>query len=152
MMHFKNHNSGFAFIEIMVAIALLAVFGTSLFMTQGQLFANVAKTHRKVIETMLTSITSPDFLCKLVNAKKEKKSADTITVDKKIEYPAAHIHLEVKKIPQKSPLFEPFKDCLQLIEQTMFLDDKKSRIVTFLFNPPIPKKNEPTKTTARGTT
>lgn len=150
MIRFKNHNSGFAFIEIMIAIALLAVFGTNLFMTQGQLFANVARTHYTVIKTLLTSIIAPDFLLKLADTKKAKKPTDTIIIDKDIQYPSAHCHLEIKKIPEKSALFEDFHNYLQLVEQTVIYNDKKSRFVTFLFNPPPPKENEATKTVAKG--
>ena len=140
MMHFKNHNPGFAAVEVMISILLLATFGTSLFMTQAQIFAKVAHTHRKVMSTILSATIFQEFAEKISNAKKQKKPFDEIAIHKEIKYPDATINLIVKKIPEKSELFKDFSECLQLVDQTITINDKQNRMVTFLFAPPPPKE------------
>jgi prepilin-type N-terminal cleavage/methylation domain-containing protein len=54
MMHLKNRNPGFSFIEVMIALTLLAIFGSSLFFTQTSLFAKLIKTHTTFINMLET--------------------------------------------------------------------------------------------------
>ena len=91
MMHSKNHKQGFAFIEIIVSIALLAVFGTNLFISQAQIFSNIKKTHRKVLDVMLSSNIIPDFIKQLSDTKKEQKPLNSIIINKDIQ--SAQIHI-----------------------------------------------------------
>ena len=136
MIIFKNHNAGFAFLEIMIAITLLAIFGTSLFMTQANIFKNISRTHRKVMDCILRPTIWPDFIIKKIEAQKEKKDLNLITIDKEIKAFATTLQLKIKKIPEKSVLYQDFGDYLQVVDQTIMKDDKKNHMISFLFNPP----------------
>lgn len=149
-MLFKNHNPGFIFIEIIVAIALLAVFGTNLFISQAQIFSNINKTHRKVLDVMLSSSIIPDFIKQLSDTKKEQKPIDSIVINKDIQ--SAQIHIEIKKIMDKSELFENFENYIQIVEQTIIYDNKKNKMISFLFTPPQTKENNSPKQTNTGVT
>lgn len=142
MIHFNSHKPGFSFIEIMIAIMLLAIFGTSLFMTQTKILSTISKTHNKVINAFQYAASIPELITKKIDTKKQNKSFDTITINKQIKYPQMSIQTSVKKIPEKSELFKDFKNSLMLVNQTITRDDKKNLMISFLFTPPIEKKEE----------
>jgi len=146
MIHFKNHNPsilpGFAFIEIIIAIILLAIFGSSLFMTQARIFSTVARAHNKVVQTLQSTAMLPEFILKKMDTVKEKKPLESIILHKEIKYPPIIIDEKIKKIPEKSELFKDFGNYLQLVDQTIDYDDKKSHMIRFIFTPPVEKKDE----------
>lgn len=150
MIHFNNHKPGFSFIEVMIAILLLAIFGTSLFITQAKIISTVSKTHSKVINAFLYTTSLPELITKKIDAKKQNKSLETISINKKITYPEATIQTSVKKLSEKSELFKDFGNYLTLVNQSITREEKTSHIVNFLFTPPIEKKEEnTTKNTAK---
>lgn len=146
MTPFKNHKNGFAFIEIMIAILLLAIFGTNLFMTQAKIFSNVWRTHDKVINTIESNLILPEFITKKIDAKKERKPFDTINIQKEIKNPPSKIQLVLKKINEKSEIFKDFENDVHLITQTIIRNDKKSQIISFLFTPPVEQKEQSSNT------
>lgn len=126
----------------MIAIMLLAIFGTSLFMTQTKILSTVSKTHNKVINAFQNAALIPEFITKKIDAKKQNKSFDTISINKQVKYPQMTIQTSVKKIPEKSELFKDFGNYVTLVNQTIIRDDKKNHTISFLFTPPIEKKEE----------
>ncbi len=52
MKHFKHLKRGMSLIEVIAAIAILAIFGTSLFLMQQFLFDRMVVTQRKLIATL----------------------------------------------------------------------------------------------------
>lgn len=145
MTPFKSHKPGFSFIEIMIAIMLLAIFGTSLFMTQTKILSTVSKTHNKVMNSLFFATSKSDLITKKLDAKKQNKSFETITITKEISYPQLTVQTLVKKIPEKSDLFKDFGHDVMLVNQTIIRDDKKNSVISFLFTPPIEKKEDSSK-------
>lgn len=143
MTPFNNHKPGFSFIEIMIAIMLLAIFGSSLFITQTKMLSTVSKTHSKIINTLQWAAMIPDFIIEKVNAEKQKKPFETISVNKKILYPEMTAQVSVSKIPENSDLFKKIGNYLVFANFTITRDDNTNHMINFLFNPPVEKAQEP---------
>lgn len=153
MIHFKNLKSGFSFIEIMVALTLLGIFGSSLFLVQSNMFAKVFKTH----QTLFFHQDIVHDLLKLKNkihqAILQKQPIDAITVQENKKNPDRAINLKLYKISENSELKE-FAKNVRIVESSATYDNKQT--VTWFDFVYIPKliqsdkkeeaKNPPNKT------
>ena len=52
MTHFNFHSKGFMYIEVMFAIALLGIFGSTLFIAESSLFQKLLRSHVAMFSTM----------------------------------------------------------------------------------------------------
>lgn len=137
MIHFKNHKPGFSFIEIMIAIVLFAIFGTSLFKIQTSIFSNTAKAHNQSIKILESLKILPEFDLKLFNNARQEKSNQYISVQKQITQPIISLSIQTKSIPEQSTLFKDFHKFVQIIDQTTIYEKKETKIISFITN--IPK-------------
>ena len=143
MAAFKNRNlTGFAFIEIMIAITLLSLFGTTLFLIQSNIFANVARTHIKVLNLIRAQSLRTTFYTKKMNLLQQKKSFAELKFDKEFKEPHMTIKIEVKKIPEASELYKKFTQSLLLVDQTITIQDKIFHNISFLYQPEL-KEEQP---------
>ena len=158
MMPFKNHKknspslknkkgalslfSGFAYIEIMVTVALLAVFGTNLFVTQAHIFSNIRRTHRTLLSDNISTLDLPEFFLKIINLTKDKKPIESIELNKEYQQYNASLKITLNKLSEKSAFLKNFKDIVQIIDKTVQFDQKQYSFKTFLFTPPPPKEDE----------
>lgn len=145
MMNFKNLNQkiGFAFIELMIAIAILAIFGTSLFMTQARIFSTVTKAHKKFIYSLKLQETLPELTLKKITLLQQKKSLDQLSLKKDFPPSPLTVSISLKKISEKSSLPKNLEANLQLIDQSILEDEKiKDQMISFLYIPPVPKQEE----------
>ena len=140
MIPFNNHK-GFSFIEMMIALTLLAIFGSSLFMVQSQLLKSLVKTHINVISLFEMDKQMLQFNQKLQNELAEKKSIETINLHKENQKPAYKFDAQIKPINKNSALFKKFDKKIGIIQTTIEQDSKKSTWHTFAFIMP-PEKND----------
>lgn len=142
MKPFKSLNPGFSFIEIMIAMILFAIFGTSLFQIQTYIFSNTAKAHNKTLPIIKSSLMLSEFELKKFNANKEKQPIDKITIQKQFQQPDLAVTLTVNAIHEKSALFKDFAHAAKQVQQKINFDNKQEKVVTFTFDPPLPQEEK----------
>src|SRR5688500_6427581 len=98
MIHFKNQNNGFTFIEVVIAIAITALILTSLYTLQTTMFNNIIKTHFKTARIFWMK----NFLLDEDNLKKVQKEKKPL--EKNLEDPKMKMKYELKKLDDKSNL------------------------------------------------
>lgn len=152
MMHLKNHkrlNSfsisgsrfspgrqltpGFSFIEIMVAITLLAIFGTSLFLTQTSLFSRLLKTHTTFINLLETDQQLLKFNQQIQQAFQEKKSIDAVFLHHENKNPAYTMDIKIKPLQPSSKLFKDFGTNLAFIQATIVQEKQSETWWNFVY-------------------
>lgn len=139
MIRFKSLKPGFSFLEVMIAIVLLAIFGTSLFQIQAYIFSNTSKSHHKTVALLELDKVVPDFALKCFNSLKEKKSISKLSLQKELQNTNATIAITTKPIDEKSSLFKDFSNAAKVINKTIIIDDKKEQAISFAFIPPTQK-------------
>lgn len=150
MIHSSHNNSGFTFIEMMIALTMLATFGTSLFMVQSNILSKVWSTHRQITYSNDIEQAEFDLLMKVQQAVLQKKSPDNIVVEAKKKNPERSITVIMKPITEQSTLRKAFGKPVRFIQTTIAHDQYKDVWYSFIYIPE-PKENEPS-TKAESTT
>jgi len=141
MIHFKNLKNGSSFIEMMVALTLLATFGTSIFLVQSNIFTKIFKTHQK-------ANINQDVLQELIKLKTkiqqtvlQKKEVDGISLHEDKKNPARKIDLTLQKIPENSVLSKTFGKNIRIIKNTITYENNYATSwFTFAYIPVIQKE------------
>ncbi len=134
MIHLKNHKKpGFSFIEIMVAMTLLAIFGTSLFLTQTNLFQKLLKTHTTVINLFETDQQLLKFHQQVQQALQQKKSPESVNLHHENQNPFYVTDIKVKRFSNNSKLFKDFEKTVGLVQATITQDNKSENWWSFIY-------------------
>ena len=104
MIPFKNLKPGFSFIEIMVALTLLGIFGSSLFLVQSTIFSKVLKTHQSLFFNQDIVYDLFQLKNKIYQSVLEKKPVDEITIKDDKKNPDRTINIKLLKISDQSEL------------------------------------------------
>ena len=135
MKHFKHRKAGFSFLELMIAITLLSIFGTTIFMLQSNIVEKTYRTHiTSTIQRYIDTI-EPDFMLKKMQHLHQKLPLDSIVITKNITNPAIDITLRVKEIPEQSSLHKDFGKYIRIVDQELTTNTSKKNIVSFTFAP-----------------
>lgn len=132
-MHLKNHKPGFSFIENMVAITLLAIFGTSLFLTQTSLFDKLLKTHTTIINLLETDQQLLKFHQQIQEALQQKKSPESVTLHHENKNPHYVTDIHVKRFSNNSKFFKNFEKTVGLVQATITQDNKSEQWWSFMY-------------------
>lgn len=143
-MHLKNHKSGFSFIEIMVAMTLLAIFGSSLFLTQTSLLNKLLKTHTTVINLLETDQQLLKFHQQVQQALQQKKSPESVTLHHENQNPTYVTDIKVKHFSNNSKFFKDFEKTVGLVQATITQDNKSEQWWSFMYIV-APKEDEKNK-------
>ncbi len=141
MIHFKNLKQGSSFIEMMVALTLLAIFGSSIFLVQSNIFTKIFKTHQ-------TALINQDVTQELITLKTkiqqtvlQKKEVDVIALHEVKKNPERKIDLTLQKIPASSSLFKTFEKNIRIVQNTItYENNRKATWFTFTYIPVIQKQ------------
>lgn len=141
MIPFKNLNHGFSFIEMMVALTLLAIFGSSIFLVQTDIFSKIFKTHQ-------VSNVNQDVLQELIQLKNkiqqniiQKKEIDNLAIHETKQNPERKIDLVLQKIPESSLLYSTFSKNIRIVKSTItYVNNHSVTWYTFMYIPTIQKK------------
>lgn len=145
MTHFKKHNqSGTIFIEIMFALVLLSIFGTSLFMIQSLVFSKTFNAHSKVLSLQQINSLAVEFHLEQAKQKAGKEATPEIMSQQKVKAPLENITIQVKDIPEDSVLHKSFAEYIKIIQQTATFDDKQETYISFEFMPPVHEEKKET--------
>ncbi len=147
MIHFKNHK-GFSFVEMMIALTLLAIFGSSLFMMQSNLLTRLFKTHINIVNLFEMDKQMLQFNQKLQDDLAEKKPIETINMHKDNQKPEYILDVKIKPIGQNSALFKNFDKKIGIIQTIIQQDKKISTWHTFAYIVPPEKKDQEKNTTS----
>lgn len=146
MIHFKNHKAGFSILEVMFALALLMISGTSLFMMQATIFNKVFHAHNKVVAQLYLKKLKDKLHLKIFQLQQQKEPLANIAFQEQVKQPIMNTNIKLQSIPQNSSLFKKFSEHVQIINQTATFDSKKDSYISFVFTPAIEKDaNEETK-------
>jgi len=142
MKNFKHLKSGMSFIEVVAAVGILAIFGTSLFTMQTYLFDRIVISQRKIIANLRMQseliIYQADILKELFEQKGpvEKSLKEKI---KEFEHPDMTVKIQTVSDFKETEL-KKFKN-LHLIEVQAYNQDKEyGHVYTFMYIPKVEKK------------
>lgn len=133
MIHLKNHKPGFSFIEVMVALTLLAIFGTSIFLTQTSLFSKLLKTHTTFNNMLETDQQLLKFNQQIQQALIEKKSIENITLHHENKNSGYITDIKIKSLQPNSQLFKNFEKKIGLVQATITQDNKSETWWSFIY-------------------
>ena len=144
MKHFKNLNSGFSFIEIMAALTLLSIFGTSIFLVQNSIFSKAYKTHQLLLFSQNFSYNLLELKNKIDKAILNKESIDTIKIHTDKKNPDRTVDIKTLAISNESEL-NKFSKNLRIVQNSTTFDNQST--ITWFNLIYIPQKldNEKTK-------
>jgi type II secretory pathway pseudopilin PulG len=91
MMNFKRHSSGFAYLEIMFALILLGIFGSSLFMSQSFLLQKIMKSHVSMQAALQTNTLMLEYASKVKQAELGQQPITIPAISKKYDNPEMEI-------------------------------------------------------------
>ena len=131
----KINKSGFTFIEMMIALTMLATFGSSLFLVQSNMLAKVFTTGKLVLYSDDTVGPQQKFIQKVQQTILQKKSADAVTIEEKKENPERTVTVKTNQINEQSSLYKQFGKRVRIMKTTILHDGQTSNWFKFLYIP-----------------
>jgi prepilin-type N-terminal cleavage/methylation domain-containing protein len=144
----KNHN-GFSFLEMMVALALLAIFGSSIFLVQTNLFDKLRRTHETIINTLALDQYVLQFQQKTLIALSEQQKAESITLQHDHHDPDYTVDIKFKPIAQESKLFKRCNGNVSWVQATVTQDKNPQLWSLLMYTKPDEKKEAAKDTKAQ---
>jgi prepilin-type N-terminal cleavage/methylation domain-containing protein len=136
----SSNRQGFTLIEVLLAMAIMALVLTPIFVTQGTLLQSVSKVSRKMARIFFEKQFLFDTAFK--TQLQEQKDTPLITIEKNFNDPEVFLTYEVLPIPKNSKLVNFADVYIERVKSRLQQDNKNQQIdlVTFAFKPPLPKK------------
>lgn len=128
---------GFTFIEVMVAIMLLATFGISLFTVQTNILSKILMTHRQLVYSNDIQKEEFDYLMKLQQAILQKKSPDQVTIQTTKNNPARTVTVTMKPIAEESSLYKTFSKQVRILETKIAHDKYQDTWYSLVYIPEL---------------
>lgn len=128
----------------MVALALLAIFGTSLFLTQSSLFSKLLRTHITFVNMLETDQQLLKFNQQVQQALQEKKPIEGITLHHDNKNPEYVTDIKIKPLQPNSKLFKDFKKNVSFVQATIEQENKTETWGSFIYTA-TPKEEEKVK-------
>ena len=130
-----KHSPGFTFIEVLIALMLLSIAGTSLFMMQTHIFQQTAKTHRFVQHLLLVDQEIVTLMPKIHDAIKQQKNINDIKLNEPLPENITR-QVSITSIKEASSLFKLFKENIHVMTITIQQDKTISSWTGFIRVPP----------------
>lgn len=135
MMHSKHLKTGFSFVEIMIALGLLGIFGSSLFLVQSNMFSKVFKTHQSLFFNQDIIYDLTQLKNKVHQAILQKESVDSITIQENKKNPDRKVSLKLVKISDQSEL-KDFSKNVRIVESSAIYDNNRTiKWFSFMYIP-----------------
>lgn len=142
MIPFKNLKYGFSFIEIMIALALLGIFGSSIFLVQNNIFSKIFKTHQSLFFNQDIIYDSIQLKNKIHLAVLEKQSVDSITIQESRKNPDRKMTIKLLPISSDSEL-KSFSKNLRIVQSSATYNDQRTiQWFNFIYIPKLTKEEE----------
>lgn len=136
MMNFKNKESGFSFVEVMIAFAIVAIMMTSIFATQGSLLATVVRRSHNLARLFFAK----QFM--INSAFYVPSENSTVTLEEKLDDPETFLTYTAKPVSPES-VFAKLPDLyVQKVEFRWQQEGKEQKdyLISFMFKPKPPEK------------
>jgi len=133
----NNVKNGFTLIEVLIAVAMVGLLLSPLFITQESIFLSVAKG----AQSFGRIIKAKNFYWS-AKQKADKQEKPGFTLDKKLDDPIMMLKYEVTSQSQKSSL-KDFKDVYKERVKITWQDGRRKKedaLVSFVFKPQQQKK------------
>lgn len=143
---------GFLFIEMMVALTLLATFGSSLFVVQTNVLQKLFKTHTTITKMFELDKQLLQFTQDMQFALSQKKTIDSIKLHHENKSPAYVVDINMKNIAQTSKLFKNFGKDIALVQATIKEDNRSDSWWHFAYIKTADTKDDTQKSSAKKTT
>lgn len=141
MMHLKNHK-GFLFVEMMIALTLLSIFGSSLFLVQTNLLEKLLKTHTTITKMFELDKQLLQFTQDMQFALSQKKNIDSIRLHHENKSPEYMVDIKIKNITPSSKLFKNFGKNVALIQASIAQDNRSDTWWNFAYIKTPDKKDD----------
>lgn len=138
MMSFKNHNNGFTLIEVLLALAIVAIMLTPLFITFGMVMERVNWSSRSFDALLLCK----DFLLKS-RQKQDPQVLEFSQEKQDKDFFDANLTYSLKKISEKQGQLGQIEGLLQETITISWQDQgqkKQEKLVTYVYKKPEQKK------------
>lgn len=141
MMNFKN-NDGFTLTEVLLAVAIIGLVLTPIFITQSTLLQSVSRISRRMARVFFAK----QFLIEstsVMQLKQKDKEDPSITIEK-VDDPETVVMYKVQKLPKNS-VFSQFPDLYLKSTTAKWQRDgieQEQTLISFMFQPEPPEKKE----------
>ncbi len=125
----------------MIAITLLAIFGTSIFLTQASLLAKLQKTHTTIINLLETDQQLLKFHQQIQQTLQQKKSPESVMLHHENKNPSYLSDIKVKRFSNNSKFFKNFEKTDGLVQASITQDNKTENWWSFIYIA-APKEDE----------
>ena len=139
MNRFKHHSSGMTYIEVVAAIAILAIFGTSIFFMQTYLFDRIAVSQKKLIAAMRMHHEVVDCQVDLMKQLLEQTSPKMEKKEKDFSNPSMKVTLKFFSDFKESALKE-FENLHIIQAKAQENNNVYGQSSTFVYIPKIEKQ------------
>lgn len=142
MKHFKHLEPGMSFIEVVVAIGILAMFGTSLFTMQTYLFERIVISQRKIIANLRMQtelIAYQTDILKELFAQKGPVQESLKPKVKEFESPEMTVKIQTVSDFKETPL-KNYKNLYLIEVQAANQDKEYGHAYYFTYIPKVAKK------------
>ena len=131
-----------SFIEVVAALGILAIFGTSLFLMQTYLFDRIMVSQRKLYANLRMQtelIAYQTEILKELFAQNGPVQESLKPKDKEFEHPDMTIKIKTRQDFRDTPL-KDYKDLYLISTQANNGDKEYGRSYVFVYIPKVPKK------------
>lgn len=146
MMNLANKQLGFSFIEITIALTLLSIFGTSLFVSQSTVLTKLIRTHLQVVQSGDGALALQQLHLKMAQAALKKEDSTSVKVSLTLQNPEREIAAQLQPISEKSSLYKTFAKKVRLVKITSTLNGKQHHVYALQhipqLNPKASKKDD----------
>ena len=133
---------GFLFIEMMVALTLLATFGSSLFLVQTNVLEKLFKTHTTITKMFELDKQWLQFTQNMQFALSQKKPIESIQLHHTNKNPDYVVDIKMKNIAQSSKLFKNFGKYAALVQASITQDNRSDTWWSFAYIKTPDKKDK----------
>ena len=142
MKHFKHLKPGMSFIEIVAAISVLAIFGSSLFLMQAYLYERIAISQKVLCAKLHMQTELIAYRIEILKELFAQKGPVTDSLqDKSKDFTHPDMTVQIKtRSDFKETKFKDFKDLYLITTQAKLQDREYGNSYTFIDIPKVPKK------------
>lgn len=142
MNRFKHLKPGMSFIEVILAIGVLAMFGSSLFLMQAYLFDRIAISQKMLTAKIQMQTELIAYRLEILKELYGFKGPVTDSLKEKIKefsHPDMTVSIKTRQ-DFKETQFKDFKDLYLITSKAQYKDKLYSDSYTFIYIPKVPKK------------
>lgn len=142
MKHSKHLKEGMSFIEVVAAITILAIFGSSIFLMQTYLFERIIISQRKLSATLRMQKELVAYRLEILKELLAHKGPiEESLKEKSKQFSDPDMMIAIKTHSDfKNTKFKDYKDLYLITAQAKHQEQEYAALYTFIYIPKVPKK------------